>query len=271
MPLFHALVLGIIQGLTEFLPISSSGHLILVPWLLGWADPGLTFDVALHLGTLLALVFYFWRDLWRYILAALKSMQSRSLSSEDAKVAWLLVVATIPGAAIGALGDTWFEEHVRQPLLIGILLLGFGGVLYLVDKYGQKTREMTQLTWMESVIIGFSQALALFPGVSRSGATISAGLWRGLSREASARFAFLLAIPITAGAVAFKLLHVVRDGLPSGESGAFVVGIVSSAVVGFLAIKWMLGFVRKQPLTVFVWYRVVVGIVMIALALLRGS
>ena len=269
MPIFQAVVLGIVQGLTEFLPVSSSAHLILVPWLFHWKDPGLTFDVALHLGTLVALVAYFWKDWVEVIVAGVQSLTKRSMAVERAKMAWLLVAATIPGAIIGALGDNWFEEHVRQPLLIGVLLALFGGILWWVDRYGQKARQMDEMSWTDSLIVGFSQALALFPGVSRSGATISAGLWQGLDRESAARFAFLLAAPITAGAVAFKLLHFVKDGLPADERGAFVAGILVSAVVGFAAIKWMLGYVREQSLNVFVWYRLIVGIVVIVLALLR--
>jgi undecaprenyl-diphosphatase len=263
MPIYQAVILGLLQGLTEFLPISSSGHLILVPWLLGWKDPGLTFDVALHLGTLLALIVYFWRDLLTYIMAALRSLQQRSIKEADTKIAWLLVVATIPGAIIGALGDNWFEEHVRQPLFIICLLIAFAGVMYVADRYGRNKGQMDQLTWWDSALIGLSQALALFPGVSRSGATISAGLWRGLTREAAARFSFLLAVPITAGAVVFKLLHLMSNGVPANDQGAFICGILVSAVTGFFAIRWMLDFVRRQPLTVFIWYRVIVGVLLL--------
>jgi undecaprenyl-diphosphatase len=269
MPLYQALILGIVQGLTEFLPISSSAHLILVPWLLGWKDPGLTFDVALHAGTLLALLIYFWRDWVTYIVAALQSLQQRSLKPEGSKTAWLLLAATIPGALIGAIGDKWFEAHVRQPFLISLLLIGFGGVLWAADRYGRKDRTIDDMTWGDSLWVGFSQALALFPGVSRSGATISTGLWRGLNREAAARFSFLLAMPITAGAVVLKLLELVHKGLPNDQRMAFAVGIVTAAVVGFVAIGWMLNYVRKQSLMVFVWYRLVLGLILLAIIWLR--
>lgn len=271
MPLYQAFILGAVQGLTEFLPISSSGHLTLVPWLFGWSDPGLTFDVALHAGTLIALLVYFWRDWLHYIQAAFTSLFRRSMAVDGAKTAWLLLAATIPGAVIGALGDNWFEQHVRQPALIASLLIVFAGVLYVIDRAGKKVKSVEQMSWTDGIVVGFSQAIALFPGVSRSGATISAGLLRGLTREAAARFSFLLAMPITAGAVLFKAVDIVQSGgLPSDQRAAFAVGIATAAVVGLAAIKWMLAYVRKQSLDIFIWYRVIAGAIFLIIALIRG-
>jgi undecaprenyl-diphosphatase len=255
--------------LTEFLPISSSAHLTLVPWLLGWPAHGLTFDVALHGGTLVALLAYFWRDWWKYLQAGIRSVVQRSLAPDGAKTAWLLVAATIPGALVGALGEDWFEQHVRQPVLMAALLMVFGLVLWWADRYGAKQRSVEQLTWWDSLWIGTSQALALFPGVSRSGTTIATGLWRGLNREAAARFSFLLATPITAGAVTIKLIDVWRNGIPTNEQAAFAVGVISAMMVGFGAIHWMLGYIRRQSLMVFVWYRIIVGAVLLLLVLLK--
>lgn len=270
MPIYQALVLGIIQGLTEFLPISSSGHLTLVPWLLGWPEHGLTFDVALHGGTLIALLVYFWRDWWTYITAALGSIAQRSLRPPGAKTAWLILLSTIPGAVIGMVGESWFEDNVRQPVLIATLLMAFGLVLWVADRYGRKERTVEQMSWADGLWVGVSQALALFPGVSRSGTTIATGLWRGLDRQSAARFSFLLATPITAGAVLVKALDIVKDGLPANEQAAFVVGITTAMVVGFAAIRWMLGFVRQQSLMVFVWYRLIAGLIFLIIALWRG-
>lgn len=269
MPIYQAVILGILQGLTEFLPISSSGHLTLVPWLLGWPEHGLTFDVALHGGTLIALLVYFWRDWLTYIQAGTQSLMQRSLQADGAKTAWLILLATIPGAVIGMIGESWFEEHVRQPALIALLLMLFGGIMFVADKYGRKERQVGQMSWADGAWVGLSQALALSPGVSRSGATISTGLWRGLSREAAARFSFLLATPITAGAVLVKSVDVVKEGLPASEQMAFAVGILTAMLVGFAAIHWMLGYVRKQSLMVFVWYRLVFGAILLIVALMR--
>lgn len=268
MSLFQAIILGVVQGLTEFLPISSSGHLVLVPWLLGWPYPGLTFDVALHLGTLVSLLAYFWRDWLVYIKAVLGSIQQRSIHNTDAKVAWILAVATIPAAVIGKIGSEWFEHSARQPVLIGIMLIVAAIILFMADHFGRKQYRLEEIGWYRGLIVGFAQALALLPGVSRSGSTITAGLAVGLNRESAARFAFLLAVPITFGAILFKFIEVVQAGLPADEQIAFAAGILASGVTGFLAIKWMLGYVQKRSLNIFVVYRLIVGILVLAMALL---
>jgi len=255
--LLQAIVLGVVQGLTEFLPISSSGHLILVPWLFGWQDPGLVFDVALHFGTLLALIVYFWRT-WLDVLL------------RDHRLLLLLVVGSVPGGVVGFVGSSYIEEHFRQPWQIGAALVVFGIVLWGADWAGAKRRDRADFGLVDALAIGSAQALALFPGVSRSGITITTGLLLGFKRESAATFSFLLATPITGGAVLWATRRLLREGVPADERAAFVAGVVASALVGFLAIHYLLRYVRTRSYAPFVVYRVVVGILVVVLAFVRG-
>jgi undecaprenyl-diphosphatase len=258
MPILHAIVLGIVQGLAEFLPISSSGHLIVVPWLLGWNDfaghPGLekAFDTALHIGTVVAVVAYFWTDLWGLVKAWLRSIRRRSIADHEERLAWLLVLSAVPGAVTGALLDNFITDHLGAEWLIGTMLIVFGLVLYAVDRRkGERTD--ADFTRRDAVLMGLAQAASLQPGVSRSGATISMGRWLGFSRDGAARISFLMATPITAGAAAYKLLKLQADGgIPSGFGGAFATGIVASGVVGWFAIAALLKLVRTHSFTPFV-------------------
>ncbi len=255
-------MLGIVQGLTEFAPVSSSGHLILVPWLFHWSiltnEPlNKTFDVALHMGTFAGAVAYFWRDIAKYLAAWTRSVRRLSVTTVDERVAWFLVIGTIPGAIVGALFEDVIEEKLGQPWLIAVMLATFGVVLLLVDRRARRTRELHHLRLADSVVIGLAQAAALQPGVSRSGVTISAARALGLGRESAARLSFLLFLPIIGGAGVYKGLKLLTgaERVPSGFTWPFVWGIVASAVSGFLVIWALLSYLRRGGFAPFVLYR----------------
>ncbi|MEX0755538.1 MAG: undecaprenyl-diphosphatase UppP [Actinomycetota bacterium] len=260
MSILQAIVLGLTQGITEFAPISSSGHLILVPWLFGWdklgsADLDKAFDVALHVGTLAGAVLYFRTDLWRYLRAWLGSIRHQRIASTDERLAWALVIGTIPGAVVGATFEGLIQDELGAPALIAVMLAVFGVVLYLVDKRLPQTRSVDDVTVKQGLILGVAQAVALQPGVSRSGVTIMAGRLLKLDRASAARFSFLLSIPIIAGAGLYKGVDLVRDGFPSGSTGVFVAGMVSAAISGFAVIAFLLSYLRRRDFAVFMWYR----------------
>jgi undecaprenyl-diphosphatase len=262
---WQAFVLGVTQGLTELLPISSSGHLILVPWIANWhyleahPDFNKTFDVALHLGTLVAVVAYFWADVVRYLKAWFRSVGDRRIETTDQRVAWWIFAATIPAAIAGALGEDTIESHLGQPYQIAIFLALFGVLLWLADRLPQEKR-IGELGFWPAFGIGVSQILALMPGVSRSGITITAGRFLKLDRDSAARFAFLLLIPIVFGAVVYKgVKHVLLESLPAGSVGPFIVGTMAAAAVGLIAIDLLLGYLRRHDYTIFVIYRLVLA------------
>lgn len=259
--LWQAALLGAVQGLTEFLPISSSGHLILVPKLFGWPDPGLTFDVALHMGTLLAVLGYYGQT-WVQILTGKYGVFSKN-------IILMILVGSFPAALFGALGESYIESNFRSETLIAVNLIVFGLVLFLADKKGKKTKSLPESRLPDAVAVGLAQALALIPGVSRSGITISAGLWRGLNRADAANFSFLLSTPIIAGAGIYKLRHLAGGGFSGSEFGLMLTGFITSAVVGFLSIKFLLSYIKREGFDVFVWYRVLLGISILALAASR--
>jgi undecaprenyl-diphosphatase len=268
---WQAFVLGLVQGFTELLPISSSGHLILVPWLGDWhyleehEDFNKTFDVALHLGTLVAVVAYFWRDVVRYVGAWLGSVRRRAVATVDERLAWGIFFATIPAAIAGAAGEEAIESHLGEPWQIAVLLAVFGVVLWLADRRPER-RPIEGLGTRTAFAIGVSQILALMPGVSRSGIAITTGRLSGLTRDAAARFAFLLLIPIVLGAVVFKgVKHVLLNPLPVGSTGPFVVGTLAAAAVGLVAIDFLLGYVRRHDYSPFVIYRLAVAVVVLAI------
>jgi undecaprenyl-diphosphatase len=262
---WQALVLGITQGLTELLPISSSGHLILVPWIADWRyleahpDFNKTFDVALHLGTLVAVVAYFWADVVRYVGAWIASVRRRAVTTPDERLAWGVFLATIPAALAGAAGEETIESRLGQPWQIAIFLAVFGVLLWLADRRPQR-RGLDRLGIGTAFVIGVSQILALMPGVSRSGITITTGRLSGLDRDAAARFSFLLLIPVVFGAVLYKgVKHVVLHSLPAGSTGPFVVGTLAAAAVGLVAIDLLLGYVRRHDYSLFAVYRIAVA------------
>jgi undecaprenyl-diphosphatase len=253
-------VLGITQGVTEFAPVSSSGHLILVPWLFDWPilnDPNLnkTFDVALHIGTLVGALIYFRHDVVRYLAAWVRSIRARAIRDTDERLAWALVVGTIPGVVLGATLEGVIQDELGQPWLIALMLAAFGVVLYVVDRVAATRRSLDDLSVRTGWWLGVAQAVALQPGVSRSGVTITAARAMGFDRPGAARFSFLLSLPIIAGAGLYKGLDVVRDGIPAGMSGPFLAGVVASAISGFLVIAFLLSYLRTRDFAIFLWYR----------------
>ena len=268
---WQALVLGLVQGVTELLPISSSGHLILVPWLADWQylkehdEFNQTFDVALHLGTLIAVAAYFRNEIAQLIVAFLRSVRHRRIEGAEERTAWFIAAATVPAALIGAAGESFIADRLGEPWQIAIFLAAGAVLLWVADRRPQ-TRHIDDLTLGRSFAVGLAQAVALAPGVSRSGITITAGRFLGLDRDSAARFSFLLLVPITLGAVLFKgLTDVVLGELPPGSAGPFFVGVVASALSGFAAIVFLLRYVRTHSYDVFVVYRLVVAAIILLL------
>ncbi|SNB47085.1 undecaprenyl-diphosphatase UppP [Geobacter sp. DSM 9736] len=260
MNLFHAAFLGALQGLTEVLPISSSAHLILVPWLLRWPASGLTFDVALHLGTFIALSIYFRRDIVELVGNFFRSIREKKADSPTDRLPFYIIAGTIPAAIVGKALEGHIEEIFRKsPVLIACFLIVFGLILALSDSKGTKRLSLERITLKAAMIIGIAQCLALIPGVSRSGITITAALFIGFNREAAARFSFLLSLPIVAAAAFLELGDLVRSGIPEGETGGLVVGMASSAIFGYISVAFLLNFVKRSSLYPFVWYRIAAG------------
>lgn len=260
MNLFHAAILGALQGFAEVLPISSSAHLILVPWLFTWPESGLTFDVALHLGTFLALCLYFWRDIIEMAVSFFDAVTTRRMNTPARRLPFLIIAATIPAAVIGKLFEEPIESLFRSnPLLIASFLVVFGLILGLTDYLGRKRLILDEINPASALTIGLLQCLALIPGVSRSGITITAALMLGFTRESAARFSFLISLPIVAGAALLKTVHLFKHGIPAGEGLPMLVGIIFSALSGYISVAFLLRFVQKQSLSPFVWYRVVAG------------
>lgn len=272
MSLWQAAVLALIQGITEFLPISSSAHLALAPWLLGWKDQGLTFDISLHIGTLAAVLIYFFRD-WVEIVARGLGLRRGGEGdlARNPRLLWLLALGSIPVGVLGLLIKEYTETTLRTPLVMGTMLILIALVMAAAEHVGRRARDIGSIGIADSVAIGCAQALALVPGTSRSGITISAGLFRGLDRPSAARFSFLLSTPAVAAAAAKAMLDLRQaGGIPPGMMPQFILGIVLSAVTGCLAISFLLRYLSRFGLKAFIYYRLVFGIIVIALALLLG-
>ncbi len=270
MSTLEALLLGVVQGLTEFLPISSSGHLILVPWLQNYhylqdhESFNKTFDVALHAGTLLAVLAYFRIEIVRLLGALWRSLRRRTVEGAEQRLAWALVVGTIPAVIAGGLGESFIEDHLGDPWQIAILLIVFGLVLAYADRRPQR-EGLEEVGPRQGLYIGLAQVLALAPGVSRSGITISAGRFLGLDRDSAARMSFLLLAPVTAGAVVYKAYKALSEGLPHGVAWPMLVGTAAAAISGYLAIAGLLAIVRRRSYDPFVVYRVVAGVTVLLL------
>lgn len=277
MPLLHAIVLGIVQGLSEFLPISSSGHLLVVPWLFGWdelADQpelNLSFDVALHIGTFLAVVAYFRHDLVGLFKAGVSSLRSRRIEGAEQRLVWLLVVASLPAATVGLILDSLLADRTGGFVVVGVMLVVFGIVLLAADRLAGR-RPAETFSVRDALLMGTAQAMALQPGVSRSGATISMGRFLGFERDVAARISFLMSIPITGGLGLYKIIQVfvLGDGLPPGFALPFLLGTVASAVTGFIAVSALIRLIRTRSFLPFVVYRVGLGVFVIGLALARA-
>ena len=272
MDLLRAAILGIVQGLTEFLPISSSGHLILIPRLFEWEDQGLSFDVGLHVGTLLALLVYFWRDWYGMIATGLQDLGRHQFRFAEhrfeSRLLWMIAAGSVPAAVVGLFLNSWFEDNVRQPWLVAITLAVFGTIMLISDRIGRHSRAIESVTLKDALLIGAAQAVALVPGVSRSGATMSMGLFRDLKRDSAARFAFLLGTPAFVGAALLKSKDLAGE---SAHYGELAVGFAFSAVVGFAVIHFLLGYLRTRSLVPFVIYRYGVAVLTLVIAAIRVS
>jgi undecaprenyl-diphosphatase len=259
MTIFQAIVFGAVQGLTEFLPVSSTAHLILLPWALGWPDPGLSFDVALHLGTLVALLIYFRADWIALVGSAFGILRGRT-QAPDARMAMQIVVATIPGAIAGALFEHKVEDALRAPQVIALMLIALALVLVVAEVVGRRKKSLYEISWGDAIIVGAAQALAIIPGVSRSGVTITAGLFRSMKRDTAARFSFYLSTPIIGGAVAKKMLDIMKEGATIDQLTPFFIGIIVSGIVGYMAIAFMMRYLQTRTTYLFVYYRIALGI-----------
>ncbi len=270
MPILHAIVLGLVQGLSEFLPISSSGHLLLVPWLFGWNDfptPSFekAFDVSLHMGTLVAALLYFRRDVNTYVREGVRLVVKRERpTNPEGRLAWLLVLSALPGAAVGALFEKTIDEKLGKPVLIAVSLIVFGLLLAYIDRRVGE-RKIEQYSKRDAIIVGAAQVLALNPGTSRSGITITAGRFLGFNRDTAARMSFLMSLPITGGAVAYKGLKLIQDGVPPGFGVAMAVGVLTSGIAGWIAVWGTLKWVRTRSFTPFVVYRLALGVTVLVI------
>jgi len=278
--LIQALILGLVQGLTEFLPVSSSAHLLIVPWLFGWHGGAVTsipFDVALHMGTLLAVLVYFASDWRRLIIAFVRSVIERRIGDDpDRRLVWLIILASIPAAVVGVLAESQIDDLFHQPqnlqlglYIIAAMMIVMGALLLVAERLGQRQYEIKQIGIKTAMIVGVAQALALIPGVSRSGSTITAGLFRGLKREAAARFSFLLATPIVLAAGVKKLYDVLKspEGIQASEQMGYMVGFAASAISGFLCIYFLMRYLQRRSTAPFIIYRFLLGAGIIILLL----
>jgi undecaprenyl-diphosphatase len=267
----QAVILGLVQGMTEFFPISSSAHLLLVPWLFGWhltmsLDMEKTFDVALHLGTFIAILALMWKDVWKILKAFFGSIWRRKIETPEEKLAWLLLISTIPAGIVGVVFESFIEEKLGQPWLMAILMIAFGCVMWAADSLASRKVNLSSLKWYHALAIGVAQAAALAPGVSRSGVTLSALRSLKVTRHEAVRYAFLLTIPIIGGSALYKGLKVMANGgLPAHTGLQFILGIVTALVSGYLAARFLLSWLRHHSLRGFVWYRFAFGVLILVL------
>jgi undecaprenyl-diphosphatase len=262
MTLFQAIVLGAVQGVTEFLPISSTAHLALTPWFFGWPDPGLSFDVSLHVGTLIALLLFF-RAEWLQLVQGGIALLRGNRRAPNAQMALYLILATIPALIVGALFSHQADTTLRHPLVIASALIVLAIVLIVAERVGRRKTELKDMSMADAVAVGCAQALAIIPGVSRSGVTITAGLFRGMTREAAARFSFFLSTPVIGAAVAKTIFDGIRHGFSEANPTAIAAGIAVSGIVGYLSIAFLLRYLATHSTYIFVYYRIVLGVLII--------
>lgn len=276
---WKAVILGAVQGVAELLPISSSAHLVLVPWFFGWPNPGLTFDVALHIGTLAAVLIYFWGDLWGMLTALIRGLaRGRPLAEPNARLGLMVVAASIPGAVIGVVLNDRIDASFHAAsanrsaiAIIAVALMAMGVLLALAERAARHVRDLKEVTFRDALIVGAAQAFALIPGVSRSGSTITTGLFLGLRRETAARFSFLLSVPITAGAALKQMYDLFREGgLTAAERLPFLIGILTAGIVGYACIAWLLRYLQRATTIIFTVYRVVLGLIVLVLLFIRS-
>ncbi len=272
MTLLQSLILGIVQGLTEFLPISSSAHLVLVPYLLGWkipAEQAFIFDVLVQLGTLVAVIVYFWKDLVRVAGCVITGIiNHRPFDTQEARLGWLLILATIPAGLFGLAIKSTVEAAFSSPVATALFLLLTALLLYVAELTGRRVRTLESLSWVDALWIGVAQAISIFPGVSRSGSTIAGGMTRGFKRSDSSRFAFLMAIPVMLSAGLIETLDLLSSPNLAGLLPQILVGFITAAVVGYLAIRWLMGYLARRSLNIFAIYCVVACAVVIGYTLL---
>jgi undecaprenyl-diphosphatase len=274
MTIIQSIILGIIQGLTEFLPISSSGHLVIAPYLLKWhipAQDAFIFDVLVQLGTLLAVIVYFRKDLYQIIISVIQGLiHKQPFNDPLARLGWFLVIATIPAVIAGLLFKNLVEKAFSSPLAAGLFLLGTAALLVIAELVGKRTRQMASLTWLDALLVGLFQVVSLLPGISRSGSTISGGMIRSLDRPSAARFSFLMSVPVMIGAGTLAVLDLIKAPDFSGQIPTLVVGFTTAALVGYLAIHWLLSYLSKRSLYVFAIYSLVASTTVLIFYLVRG-
>ncbi|HZY42659.1 MAG TPA: undecaprenyl-diphosphatase UppP [Anaerolineae bacterium] len=275
MPILEALILGLVQGLTEYIPVSSTAHLLLVPWLLGWhydAETTFVFTILIQWGTLVGVVIYFWRDIWSMVRGVINGLIKREpIGTPAARLGWWIVIATIPAVIFGLLLKNAVAVLYNQPVIIALILIAAAGLMIAAERFGKRTRQIDSMTAIDAGVIGLWQVLALFPGVSRSSATVSGGMLRHFERAEAARFSFLMSIPalLGAGVIAIKDLLEVK-GLLATLAAPLAVGFIVAAISGYASIRWLLGYLKTRPLNVFTFYRLAFGLLIIIVALSRG-
>lgn len=271
MDLFQAFILGIVQGATEYIPVSSSAHLVLVPWLLGWPDAPFAFEVLVQWGTLVGVFIFFWQDIWLITKAVLLGIvQGKPLATFEAKLGWLVIIATIPAVVIGWLFKDFFESAFAVPAYAGGFLILTALLLIIAERYGSRQRELTELGWFDAVLVGFWQAAAILPGISRSGATIGGAVLKGFNRTAAARFSFLMSIPVLLGAGLVALNDLLEAGTLAKELPTISVGFVAAAISGYACIRWLLYYLQRHSLNIFAMYCIAVSLLTIIVAIVRG-
>ena len=264
MGFLEAFILGLVQGATEFLPISSSGHLVLVPAVLNWDAPSLVFDTTVHLATLVAVIAVLWRDIRDLIIAWWRGLVYRQpLKTTESRIAWWLILASVPAILVGFLLEETFKSLFLDPRAVGAFLLITALLLIMAELIGRRIRNLSNITWVDSILIGIGQAAAIAPGISRSGATMSVGMFCGLTREAAARFSFILSIPIIAGAGLTQLFDLVRYGSFSAEAPSLLIGFTAAAICGYISVRWLLAYLKKRPLYPFAIYCIIAGVLAI--------
>jgi undecaprenyl-diphosphatase len=271
MDLFQAFVLGIVQGVTEYIPVSSSAHLVLAPWLLGWPDSPFAFEVLVQMGTLVGIFIFFWADIWLITRAVIQGLiQRQPLATFEAKLGWLVALATLPAVVLGILLKDWFEASYANPIQVAAQLMLTAVLLIVAERFGSKLRTLESLTWLDTLIIGFWQAAAILPGISRSGATISGAVLRQITRPAAARFSFLMSIPVMLGAGLVALEDLRQAGTLAAELPAILVGFVAAAISGYICIRWLLHYLQRHSLYGFAIYCVAFSLFCIIIGLIRG-